>query len=128
MPRVNDGGGNAGFHIDGVYEKLLTGRCRERRQLDPRLELWDMSPLERDVWSWLRAERVWQAEGDLAERLAVGEPFELPRWYFGGRSIPRDDSWPVWLRPCSDVKTVRVFADDRVLPVYDDSEEAFERS
>jgi hypothetical protein len=116
MPRLSDGGG-APFRIPGCYEKLLAGGCRERRRLDPRLELVDMSQGEREVWDWLRAERVWQAQQDLAERLASGEPFELPRWYFGGHSIPRQDSWPAWLRPGSSVRSVRVFPDDTIEPV-----------
>ena len=56
-----------------------------------------------------------QAQQDLAERLAAGEPLEVPRWYFGGHSIPRDDSWPAWLRDhFGGVRSVRVFVDDTI--------------
>jgi hypothetical protein len=122
MPRVEDSGG-ARFHIDGCYEKLLTHGSRWRRGplleqhlLDPRIELRDVSQADRDVCDWLRAERRWRAERDRAERLAAGEPFEVPRMYFGGHTIPRDDSWPAWLRPYSDVKQVRVYSDDTIEP------------
>lgn len=115
MPRVSDSGG-VRFRIPAVYEKLLTGGSRNRRRLDPRLELQgDLSQAERHVWDWLRAEPRWQAQQDLAERLAAGEPLEVPRWYFGGHSIPRDDSWPAWLRDnFGGVRSVRVFVDDTI--------------
>lgn len=51
-------------------------------------------------------------------RLVAGEPTGVTRWYFGGRSAPRVDSWPAWLRgPYSGVKTVRVHADGTIEPV-----------
>lgn len=119
MPRVSSSGG-ARFHIAGVYEKLLTGGSRNRYRLDPRLYLFrgeSLSAADQPVWGWLRAEARWRAERDLAERLAAGEPFEVSRWRFGGRSVPRADSWPAWLQPGSDVRSVRVFADDTIEPV-----------
>jgi hypothetical protein len=121
MPRVS-GGGGARFHISGVYEKLMTSRSRYRRGplLDPRLGVREMSQPERDVWEWLQAEGRWK---DAAARIAAGEPFEVPRMYFGGHRIPRQDSWPAWLRPHSDVRTVRVYADDTIEPVEVGSDE-----
>jgi hypothetical protein len=123
MPRVDHNGG-ARFQIAGCYEKLLLGQYRFRRMFDPRLYLYltdgkPLPPEDQAVWDWLRAERIWQAELDLGERIAAGEPFEVQRWYFGGHSIPRQDSWPAWLRPGSDVRTVRVFSDDTVAPADD---------
>ena len=51
MPRVSDSGG-VRFRIPAVYEKLLTGGSRNRRRLDPRLELQgDLSQAERHVWT-----------------------------------------------------------------------------
>ena len=120
MPRINDSGGGR-FHIPGCYEKLMTGGSRYRRGplLDPRVGLRDMSQLERDVWDWLQAEAGWRLRQAVAARIAAGEPFEVPRIRFGGYSIPRQDSWPAWLRPGSDVRTVRVFADDTIAPADD---------
>ena len=99
MPRVSDSGG-ASFHIPGVYEKLLGGRCRcgFHCRSDPRLGLQGLTAEQRALFEWLTAQCAWEAQQDRAERLAVGEPFEVPRWYFGGRSIPRQDGWPAWLR------------------------------
>lgn len=118
MPRVSGGGGR--FRIEGVYEKLLTGRSRERRRLDPRLNLLDFPAADanRDLLAWLRAESVWLAQQDIAAAIAAGEPLVVPRWYFGGHSIPREDSWPSWLRDhFGGVKSVRVNADDTIEPV-----------
>jgi hypothetical protein len=108
-----------GDRIPGVYEKLLAGRCMcgSPCRSDPRLGLQDLTPELRTQWEWLKAQCLWEAEQDRAARLAAGAPFEVPRWYFGGHSIPRDDSWPAWLRsPYSNVKRVRVFPDDTIAP------------
>ncbi len=108
------------FRTPGVYEQLLAGRCRERARLDPRLWLGEHSPTEWALLRWLEAESQWQAEQDLAVMLAAGEPLEVPRWSFGGHSIPREGSWPAWLGPYSAVKSVRVHADDTIEPVDQD--------
>lgn len=106
MPRVSGGAGR--FRIPGVYEVLLDRLCVSGA--DPRLVLFSDGEVRgrRPV-----AERVAAFE----ERLAAGEPLEVSRWYFGGRSIPREDSWPAWLRDhFGGVKTIRVNADDTVEP------------
>lgn len=124
MPRVNSGGGK--FRLPGVYETLQTGLCGHVTGdwcgLDPRSDPRFRSgtgPSSREmaVWKWLRAECSWKAEQDRAERLAAGEPLEVARSIFGGHSIPRQDSWPAWLRDhFGGVKTVRVHPDDTVEP------------
>jgi hypothetical protein len=45
-------------------------------------------------------------------------PLEVERWRVGGHSVPIPDGAPAWLRDRA-VKTLRVFADDRVVPVYE---------
>ena len=106
--------------LPGVYEKLLAGACRcgFPCRSEPRLRLQQLSAEQQAMLGWFAAQCAWEAEQDRAERLAVGEPIVVPRWKFGGRSVPRDDSWPAWLRD-RDVKTIRVFSDDRVVPIYD---------
>ena len=66
--------------------------------LRPSPGLQGLTAEQRALFEWLTAQCAWEAQQDRAERLAVGEPFEVPRWYFGGRSIPRQDGWPAWLR------------------------------
>ena len=118
MPRVNDTAGGR-FHIPGVYEKLATGTSRYRRGPlpDPRLRLQELSVEQTAVLDWLQAEACWRHQQRVAAQLAAGEPYEVPRMYFGGHSVPRDASWPAWLRPHSEVKRVRVYADDTIEPV-----------
>ena len=75
----------------------------------------DLSELNGHCCEWLTARCTWEAQQDRAERLAAGEPLEVPRWYFGGRSIPRQDEWPAWLRDhFGGVRSVRVHADDTI--------------
>jgi hypothetical protein len=127
MPRVSDSGG-ARFRVPGCYEKLLAGGCRCFRdrvpcrsdiRLDPRIRSSMADPLTEEIalFDWLRAQCAWEAGQDRAERLAAGEPFEVPRYRFGGHSIPRDDGWPAWLLDHFEgVRSVRVYADDTVAP------------
>jgi hypothetical protein len=65
------------------------------------------------IWAWLKAECQFEAMLDRSERLAAGEPYVVSRLCFGGRSIPREDGWPAWLRD-RDIKSVRVHADDTI--------------
>ena len=127
MPRIHDGGGGGRFRIDGCYEKLLAGWCGHRIGdghggcgLDPRGNPAFRSgsgPSENDVavWEWLQAECRWLAEMDKRARVSAGDPFVTDRHRLGGRSFPRDDSWPDWLRDSS-VRSVRVLADDTIEP------------
>ncbi|MGE2725168.1 hypothetical protein [Mycolicibacterium pulveris] len=70
------------------------------------------------MFAWLQAEARWRNQQKVASQMVAGEPHEVPPMYFGGHTIPRDASWSAWLRPHSGVKRVRVFADDRMVPVH----------
>lgn len=112
MPRV-DGGGGGRFHIDGVYEKLLRAQCAEAYEPDPRVLLFgDAAATE--AYELAKAEGLRRAAVLFEERLEAGEPFGVSSLRFGGHSIPRRESWPAWLLPRSDVRSVRVYADDTV--------------
>lgn len=47
---------------------------------------------------------------------AMAEPYVVSRLLFGGRSVPRKNGWPAWLRDRSDrsAKSVRVFPDETI--------------
>jgi len=115
VPRVS-GAAGVGFRVPGVYERFLRAVIRQRYQLDPRVRLADWSEADEALWSWLSAELDWRVDQEVKQRLADGSPFEVPRIWFGGRSLPRRRGWPEWLGPFSDVEWVRVHADDRVEP------------
>jgi hypothetical protein len=107
MPRA-EGSAGVRFHIPGVYAALLRRECvtgvRARR--GPLGAEWARKPLS-------------QREADFEERLAAGEPLEVPRWYVGGRTVRMPDSAPQWLRlpgVCGGAHTVTVYSDDTVEP------------
>ncbi len=107
-------------HIPGVYEVLMPGYVRGELEgsvlPDPRLRLGATGDAVA-VWDWLKAEGEWRIDAVARERAEIGASYEVPRWLFGGHSVPCDDSWPAWLRDHQmGVRTVRVCADDTVLP------------
>jgi hypothetical protein len=114
VPRVNQ---PAGWVIPGLYEAHVPYRQSDVR---PDLRLWlaceDAEEIAR--LDALKAEAEIEEAVYKAEALERGEPFELPRWYVGGNFFPLPRDHPLRAR---DVKTIRVFADDRVLPVYDEA-------
>jgi hypothetical protein len=80
-------------------------------EVDPRLFLTDPDKFER-----LQPEAAAAADRLFAERLASGEPLEVARYMVGGNHYPLERDHP--LRDRS-VKKLRVFPDDRVVPLYD---------
>ena len=108
-------------HIPGVYATLMHAQVRLELDgvavPDPRrfLDAGDLSTEQRLAWQWLLAEGNYRVEREVEARLAAGEPFDCPRWRFGGRAIPRDPSWPGWLSDPG-VWMVRVHSDDTVAP------------
>lgn len=107
------------FHVAGCYEALLAGDS-DTPFPDPRLVLTDDKDQLAD-YHRLKARAEREAAVSRAAKLAAGEPFTTSRRRFGGRTLPRSDDWPEWLRsPYGSVDQVRVYADDTVEPVYDD--------
>ncbi len=116
MPRVNQ---PAGWVIPGIYERYVPYRPRTKRP-DPRLVLgwpYPLAPEEEARLKALEAEAAAENAVLKAEALERGEPFELPRWYLGGNHFPLPRDHPLRAR---EVKRIRVFADDRVVPIYAD--------
>lgn len=107
------------FKIEGVYEGVIAGFCRRRCQpfchRDPRFRLQELSDEKQAIWDWLQAECSWESGLDRAERLAAGEPFEVPRYMVGGNRYPLERDHPLRSRS---VKKLHVFSDDSVQPVY----------
>ena len=84
---------------------------------DPRLYL-ACEDAEELAWlDALKAEADAEDEVLRAAAFEAGEPFTILTRYVGGNKFPLPREHP--LRDRS-VKTIRVFADDRVVPVYDD--------
>ena len=113
MPRVEQ---PAGWVVPGFYAAHLPYRESEKRP-DPRRWLGCENAEEIARLNALEAEAEVEEAVYKSEALKRGEPFELPRWSIGGHSYPLTRDHPLRAR---DVKAIRVFSDDRVLPVYDD--------
>jgi hypothetical protein len=117
--RRNDGR----FPLPGVYQRCVVGSCRcgNPCRSDPRRWLEDLTEGQRAELELAKAQCQFEAMLDRNERLAAGEPYTVSRLCFGGHSIPREDSWPAWLRDHhGGVRSVRVFADDTIAPAEDD--------
>lgn len=112
MPRVSQ---PAGWVVPGIYEAHVPHRPSAKRP-DPRL--WLDCQNEDDIarLDVLKAEAEVEEAVHKAEALERGEPFECPRWYVGGHTFPLPRDHPLRSR---DFATIRVFADDRVVPVHD---------
>ncbi|WP_163726906.1 hypothetical protein [Mycobacterium gallinarum] len=92
--------------------------CRQSdKRPDPRLWLGCQDAEEIARLDALKAEAEIEEAVYRAEAVERGEPFELPRWYVGGNFFPLPRDHPLRAR---DVRRVRVYRDDRVVPVYDD--------
>ena len=115
MPQQADDGlvsGGGGYTVPGAYEKLLRHVCKAETQVDPRQWLYIDDPAELER---LEAEAAQRCEELFAERLAAGQPLELPRYLIGGHNLPLPRDHELRAR---DVKQVRVFSDDAVVPIY----------
>jgi hypothetical protein len=100
--------------VPGVYEKVVRDVTHAVDGPDYRYFLhW---PKKR--WEKYKAEALAYVEELVTERLDAGEPLEVERWRVGGQSLPLPDGAPAWLQDRS-VLMIRVFSDDRVVPVYD---------
>jgi hypothetical protein len=111
--RRNDGR----FSMPDVYQRFLVGSCRcgNPCRSDPRRWLADLTEEQRAELEIAKAQCQFEAMLDRNTRLTAGEPYTVDRRCFGGRSAPREDGWPAWLRDLG-VRSVRVFADDTIEP------------
>jgi hypothetical protein len=113
VPKVNQ---PAGWVIPGIYEKYVPYRPSDKRP-DPRLWLGCENAEKLAQLDGLKAAAQAEEVAYKAEALERGESFELPRWYVGGNHFPLPRDHPLRGR---DVKRIRVYSNDRVVPVYDD--------
>ena len=110
VPRVSQ---PAGFTIPGFYAAHVPYRPSGKTP-DPRLGLGCENAEELARLSRLREEAARENAVLKDEALKRGNLFECPHWYVGGNHFPLPREHPLRDR---NVKTIRVFADDRVVPV-----------
>jgi hypothetical protein len=115
VPRINQ---PAGWVLPGIYELHVPYRQSDKRP-DPRCWLGCENAEEIARLNALRAEAEVEEVVLKAEALERGEPFEIARWQIGGHSYPLPREHPLRAR---EVKAIRVFSDDRVLPIYGEGE------
>jgi len=107
--------------VAGVYEKLLGKQCGEHRRLDPRLELRDGTPLSPRLRECGTGFGLSNSGRRSRTSRNVSQPACRSRCrggISGEHPIPRDDSWPAWLRDhFGGVITLRILVDDTIEPV-----------